>query len=515
MDTLAFDGRTGAAGDMICAALIAAGADPAVLEPLEAALPVRFVVDETTKNGIRATTVDVLLTDEEGDVGGSHDDRFDHDGSPDHDHSHDHPSDHSHGHSHDHTSDHSHGHSHDHTSEHGDEHAEGAGVHRTYPEVVDLLESMDLPADVEANALAAFELLGEGEAAVHGTALAETHFHEVGADDAVADVVGACLLLADLGVDRVLTGPIAAGGGEVRMSHGVYPVPAPAVVEIAERAGLALAAGPVDAELLTPTGAAILGAVADPVDSLPALSVETAGYGAGTASFPDHPNVLRTIGGTVVDEYDHGHGHHDHSHHGHSHHDYAPHDHDHTHHPDVDADTTHSESGHDPRLTHDAVTVLETTLDDVPPEVLGGLQETLSAAGARDVTIVPTTMKKSRPGHLVTVICPPADADAVAERLARETGTLGIRETAATHRWIADRSFRSVTIEIDGTAHDVTVKLGATADGDVYDVSAEYDDAAAVAADTGLPIREVMRRAETAVRGADERDDRDPKPDSN
>jgi hypothetical protein len=459
MRTLVFDGRTGAAGDMICAALIAAGGDPAVLSPVEDRLPVRYEVGETVDRGIGATTVDVLLT--ETDAGDGHDD-----------HEHDHAGD-EHGHG-DGGDEHGHGdggdeHGHGDGRSHDRAHAEGAGVHRTYPEVVALVESMELPATAESTALDAFELLGRAEASVHGTDLADTAFHEVGADDAVADVVGAALLLTDLDVDRVVTTPVAVGGGEVEMSHGVYPIPAPAVVAIAERTGLTLVGGPVDRELLTPTGAAILGAVADTTDALPELRVASAGYGAGEATLESHPNVLRALVG--------------------------------------DGGGSPDRSGPSPgRLRHDDIAVLETTLDDAAPEVLGGLQETLADVGARDVTVVPTTMKKSRPGHLVKVICKPADAPAVAERLARETGTLGVRQAGATHRWIADRSFETATLSVDGVDHEVSVKVAATTAGDVYDVSAEYDDAAAVAAATGLPIRAVLRRAETTVhdRVADE-----------
>jgi len=427
MRTLAFDGRMGASGDMLLAALLAAGADRDALAPVEAALPVRYRVGDATKNGIAATTVDVLLTE--------HDD-----GHPgDHDHSHDHG-----GHDHDHS---------DHDHDHGDHtHAEGAGANRTYDEVIDLVEGMDLPPGVEADALAVFELLGRAEASVHGTGLGETHFHEVGADDAIADVVGACLLVDDLGAERVVTTPLATGGGEVSMSHGTYPVPTPAVVEIAERADWSLRGGPVEAELLTPTGAAILGHFAEGVETLPPLEVAGSGYGAGGYDFPEHPNVLRALVGDAAGG-----------------------------------------------LRRDEVTVLETNLDDATPETLGALQETLTEAGARDVSVLPTTMKKSRPGHLVKAVCKPADAERVAERLARETGTLGVREHGAGHRWIADRAFETVTVEVDGAAHEVTVKVASTTDGDVYDVSAEDDDAAAVAAETGLPVREVRRRAESQV----------------
>ena len=467
MRTLVFDGRTGAAGDMICAALIAAGADPDALAPVSDALPIRYEIGETEKNGIRATTVDVLV-----DGGDDADSGSECDGEGETDHGHAHDSDHGHahdsGHDHGHEAGEDHAHAHDHSTSDGDVRAEGAGVHRSYPEVVALVESMDLPEPVESTALDAFELLGRAEASVHGTDLDETHFHEVGADDAIADVVGAALLIADLDPERVVTTPVAAGGGTVEMSHGTYPVPAPATTEIATRSGFRIVGGPIDRELLTPTGAAILGAVADGVDAVPDLAVETAGYGAGDADFDRHPNVIRALvgdggqaeGGSAEDSADSADG----------------------------------------RLVHDDIAVLETNLDDAAPEVLGGLQETLSRAGARDVTIVPSTMKKSRPGHLVKVICKPADAEAVAERLARETGTLGVRQSGASHRWIAERDFETATLRIDGADHEVAVKVASTTDGDVYDVSAEYDDAAAAAEATGLPIREVLRRAEADVR---------------
>ena len=482
MRTLVFDGRTGAAGDMICAALIAAGADPDVLAPVSDALPIRYEVGEADKNGIRATTVDVLVDDGDGAVetGADRDHSHDHDHGHSHDHSHDHGSDHSH----DHGSDHSHDHGHETEASEVETHAEGAGVHRSYREVVDLVGSMGLPDGVESTALDAFELLGRAEASVHGTDLDETHFHEVGADDAIADVVGAALLLDDLDPDRVVTTPVAAGGGTVEMSHGTYPVPAPATTEIATRADFRIVGGPIDRELLTPTGAAILGAIAEGVDAVPDLAVERAGYGAGDAGFERHPNVLRALVGdggrpeTEGDETPKG--------------------------DDTveEGETREAHAGHASggAFVHDDIAVLETNLDDAAPEVLGGLQETLGRAGARDVTIVPTTMKKSRPGHLVKVICKPADAEAVAERLARETGTLGVRQSGASHRWIAEREFETATLRVDGADHEVAVKVSSTTEGEVYDVSGEYDDAAAVAEATGLPIREVLRRAESDVR---------------
>ncbi|WP_265112357.1 nickel pincer cofactor biosynthesis protein LarC [Halosolutus halophilus] len=464
MRTIAFDGRMGASGDMILAALLDAGADPAVLDPVTAALDLEYRSRETIKSGIAATTVDVLLTDTDRSDGHSHGldgDESDHPadhGEHDHQHGeHDHTHDHDHQHGdHDHERAHEE-HDHDHADgghghDEGHVHAEGRGPHRSYLEVCEIVEDMDLPTEVERDALAIFELLGEAEASVHGESLEDIHFHEVGADDAIADVVGAALLVDDLEPDRIVTTPLATGGGTVSMSHGEYPVPTPAVVEIAQRSDWSLRGGPVDAELLTPTGAAILGHYAEGVESLPSIDLESSGYGAGGYDLDPHPNVLRVLVGDGGSEF-----------------------------------------------VKDDIAVLETNLDDATPEVLGGLQESLSDVGARDVSILPATMKKSRPGHLVKVICKPDDRERVARRLAEETGTLGVRDAGATHRWIAEREFETAEIEIDDETYAVTVKIASDAADDVYDVSAEYDDAAAIARETDRPVREIVRRAEQVV----------------
>ena len=394
---LAFDGRTGAAGDMILGALLAAGADRDALAPVEEGLSIRYEVSRVVKSGVTATAVDVLLEHDDSDP----------------------------------------------------EHAEGHGPSRSYDEVVEIVEGLNLSEEVERDARSVFELLAEAEAAIHGVDVPDVHFHEVGADDAIADVVGASLLFADLRADRVVTTPVSAGGGEVSTSHGTYPVPAPAVVQLAERADWRLVGGPVDRELLTPTGAAILAHFAEGVDTLPELSVTGSGFGAGNADLDDRPNVLRAVVG--------------------------------------------KEAG---RLRREEITVLETNLDDATPETLGGLHDRLQEAGALDVSVVATTMKKSRPGHLVKVICRPGDARRVARALAIETGTLGVREHGAGHRWVANRRHETVELEIDGERYDVGVKIASTADGEVYDASAEYDDAAAVAEVTGLATREIVCRAE-------------------
>jgi hypothetical protein len=394
MDIIAFDGRAGAAGDMLLGALLAVGADRGALAPVEAALGVEYRASDVDRAGVAATCVEVTR-----------------DGEP----------------------------------------IEGGDDHRSYAEVVDLVAAMGLPEPVECDALATFELLGEAEAAVHGTALEATHFHEVGADDAVADVVGAALLFDDLGADRVMTTPLAPGGGEVEMSHGTYPVPAPAVVELAARADWSLRESAGDHELLTPTGAAILAHHAAGVRGLPALRVMEQGFGAGAADLLDRPNALRAVAGES-----------------------------------------------DRSLRREPITVLETNVDDVTPEVLGSLHERLREAGARDVSVLPATMKKSRPGHLVKAVVRPEDADGVARALAAETGTLGVREHGAGHRWVAERRVEEVTVGVGGESFAVRVKVATDEGGALLDASAEHDDALAVARATDLPVREAARRAEAA-----------------
>ncbi len=422
MMTVAFDGRMGASGDMILGALLAAGADPDVLEPIATAIDVAFATDRTVVQGIESTDVTVRSTTA---------DRHDHD--------------HDHGHHNDHDHDHDHDHGHH-------NHAEGHGPHRSYPEVVSIVEGMELPASVTDRALAAFRLLGEAESAVHGTDLEETHFHEVGADDAIADVTGAALLLDDLGAEDIVVGPLSVGDGEVDTSHGTYPVPPPAVAEILGRSSLSWRGGPVAAELVTPTGAAILGAVGTGVEVLPPMVTTGVGYGAGTKRFPNRPNVLRAFVGTRTGT-----------------------------------------------LGREPIRVLETTVDDVTPEVLGHLQTALREVGAVDVSIAPMTMKKARPGHHVRVIVHPADEARVARRLAAETGTLGVRSSPTSHRWIADRTIETVTIAINGTEYDGDVKVATDEDGTVLDRSAEFDDAARIAQATGLPVRTVLERLEDAA----------------
>ncbi|ERG88045.1 MAG: TIGR00299 family protein [halophilic archaeon J07HX5] len=435
MRTLAFDGRMGASGDMLLGALLAAGADWSALTPAIEGLPVEYESDTTTRAAITATTVDVTP----GDVSNAQTSESDTAETASRNKGQAHADSHSHDYGHGQNSADSHEHA----------HAEGDVTHRSHEAVKEIIRELELPTMVRQQAEQIVDVLAESEAAVHGTDTTAVRFHEVGADDAIADIVGVCLLVDDLSPERIVTTPLAAGGGETEMTHGTYPVPAPAVVELAAQADWELHGGPVEAELLTPTGAAILTVLADGVDTLPSLAVEATGYGAGLRTFPDRPNVLRaTVGERAGD------------------------------------------------LRREPIAVLETNLDDAAPELLGGLQESLIDAGAVDVSVLPATMKKARPGHLVKVVAPRAKTRQVATRLAKETGTLGVRATRADHRFVADRSVETVELTIDDKSHAVAVKIARTRDGEVFDVSAEFDDVQAVAAETGLATKTILDRAE-------------------
>ncbi|MFB6113716.1 MAG: nickel pincer cofactor biosynthesis protein LarC [Halodesulfurarchaeum sp.] len=482
---------------MLLGTLVSIGADPGVLERVEAVLPVEYEIHQVDRTGIQATHVRVtsIGSGGEGTASDGSESGEKHDDGHRHHEGHHHDDDQTHswnGHGH-RQDDHSHsqtGHSHhhDHASPDGDNHkhepnneeqessvpdqeagerwdtVKGHGPHRTLPEVLDIVERMALPDSVATEAKATFRILGEAEASVHGTEVDSVHFHEVGADDAIADIVGTALLLYDLDVERIVTTPVATGSGTVSSSHGTYPVPPPAVLEIAERADWSIRSGPVSGELLTPTGAALLAHFATGVSSIPPIRVESSGYGAGSREYEGRPNVLRGILGSIEE-----------------------------------ANETASAARESPDLETEPVTVLETTVDDVTPEVLGGLHERLSGVGALDVAVLPATLKKSRPGHVVQVITKPDDAKGVARRLSEETGTLGVRVNPVSHRWIAERRVESVTVQIEETAFEIGVKVATDRSGERYDVSAEFDDALGVAEDTGLPVREIMRRAESAA----------------
>ncbi len=319
--------------------------------------------------------------------------------------------------------------------------------HRHLHDITAIIDAADLPPRVKERSCRVFTRLAEAEAKVHGTTIEKVHFHEVGAVDAIVDIVGAVAGIERLGIERIVCSPIPTGSGTVKCDHGVMPVPAPATAEIL--VGVPLAACDEPGELTTPTGAAILTTLADKFGPLPAMRIECSGYGAGTREGKTRPNVLRVILGDSADDGD----------------------------------------------LEDQVVLLETNLDDATGEQIGHASERLFAAGAFDVFTTPIAMKKNRPGVLLSVLAP-LDKQADCERvLFAETTTFGIRRQVQS-RCKLRRRFETVATPFG----DLRIKLGLQGD-DVVRVAPEYDDCAAAAAKHGVSLEAVMDAARRAWRG--------------
>ncbi|MET8149354.1 nickel pincer cofactor biosynthesis protein LarC [Actinoplanes sp. NPDC049668] len=309
-----------------------------------------------------------------------------------------------------------------------------APPHRTWRDIRPLLAGHD-------DALAVFGRLAEAEARVHGTEAGEVHFHEVGALDSIADVVGVCAALRDLGVTSVSAGEVALGSGRVRTAHGELPVPAPAVLELARGWRVSGRGGH---ELATPTGLAVIRALAARCEDLPPMTVDSVGVGAGGRDTPGRANVVRVVIG-------------------------AP------------------EPG-----TAEAV-VLEANVDDLDPRLWPGVLAGLLSAGADDAWLVPILMKKGRPAHTLTVLCGPDRAAALRARIFRDTSTLGVREGRRS-KTALPRTSREVALA-GGT---VAVKIG-YADGVIVQATPEFEDVAALARRTGRPEHAVLQEALAAA----------------
>lgn len=309
-----------------------------------------------------------------------------------------------------------------------------------------LITQSQLPAAVQARALAIFRALAEAEARVHGVPVEQVHFHEVGALDALVDIVGAVLALDALGVEQVYCSPLPLTTGQVQTAHGLLPVPAPATLELLRRVQAPWVPRAAEGELVTPTGAAILATLAR--FETPALRIQRVGYGFGRKPLP-WANCLRVCLGDPVEAAGVG---------------------------------------------QDEVMVLETNLDNVSGEILGGLMEQLFAAGALDVTYSPMQMKKNRPATQVSVIAPLELADRLALLLLRETTTLGVRMS----RWSRLKAERRQE-EVETPLGRVRVKVKQVG-GRVQSISPEYEDCARLARAEGLPLQEVYARLEAFLR---------------
>lgn len=322
---------------------------------------------------------------------------------------------------------------------------------RTWRDVELLLNEAGLHEDVRSLAHDVFSRLAEAEGRVHGQPAGDVHFHEVGALDAIADVVGVCAGVVHLGLERVVVSGVSVGGGTVSSGHGRLPVPPPAVVELLR--GVPSSGGPVDLELCTPTGAALLTTLADGWGSQPAMAVHAVGVGAGARDPEGHANVLRLLVG------------------------------------ERDSATSARSS------TAEGAVLLETNVDDLDPRLWPGVLTALLEAGASDAWLTPILMKKGRPAHTLSVLVATDRADDVRREVYRQTPTIGLREQRLGKHEL-DRSM--ATVEVDGQTVGVKVaRLGS----EVVNVQPEFEDVAAAARALGRPVKTVMAAAVAAARG--------------
>ena len=386
MKTLYFDCIAGASGDMILGALIDAGLDADWLRTELGKLPIdgwKLETKRADKNGFTATKVDVIV---------------------------------------------------------------GPQPHaRPLPIIERVILDSGISDSVKTQALAVMRIIAAEEARIHGLPIEQVHLHEVGGEDAIIDIVGSLLAVEHLGIERIYSSPLPLGRGFVQGAHGQIPLPAPAAVAILK--GLPIVGSPIQAELVTPTGAALIKHLADGFGHLPAMRLDSIGYGAGTKDL-HIPNLLRIFIG----------------------------------------------EGDGSSYNIDTVAVLETNIDDQNPEHHGHIMEQLLEAGALDVTMTPTQMKKNRPGVTLSVLAKPEDTDTVRNLILTETTSLGVREQA-----VQRRTLPRDTIEVETQFGKARVKVGHLPGG-AHKYAPEFEDCRVLARKTGTPLREIYVAAETAAR---------------
>lgn len=391
-----FDPFMGASGDMFIGSLLNLGAEPSkVIEAMESAADVSVTLSDAKTGHIMATRMDV---------------------------------------------------------------AQHSSTRLKYQLMTEQIISAGLPRAVMKDALGILELMGRAESIVHGIPLEELHMHEMGQQDAIADVVGASAAFHALEMSgaQIFCMPVSVGGGFVDTSHGTLPVPAPATLAVLNSSKLMWRGGPVEHELLTPTGAAILAYLTQQYGTTctvyPQMKSSGTGYGAGSKDV-GMLNMLRTVMGES-----------------------------------------------DPALAIDHVEMLETNVDDVTGEVLGYLVQELMDEGALDVSVIPATMKKGRSGSLIKVVCKTGDSNRLARRIMVETGSLGVRLVPIKHRLTARRSIIQVEINVAGKPYKVRVKTACDTGGRILGISAEFEDCKQVASSSGIQVKDIMRRAEEVAR---------------
>lgn len=432
MRTLYIECKMGAAGDMVMAALLELHPSPEdfLNRMNHLGLPgVSVEREPSTKCGITGSHIRVSVRGEEEEST---------DYAPDHAHHHERRHrrklkknlNEAHSHDHEHEQDHEHNHGHEH--EHGHSHD-----HATLQSVTHLIDTLAVSAAVKQNAKAVYSALADAEAKAHGVPVAQVHFHEVGMLDAIADVVGVCLLMEDLAPARILASPIHLGGGQVKCSHGIMPVPAPATAYLVS--GIPTYTSEIRGELCTPTGAALLKHFVTGYGPQPIMNIQRIGYGMGKKDFP-MANCVRAFLG----------------------------------------DPGTAQSG-----LQDTIVELSCNLDDMNGEEIGYASEQLRSAGALDVFTVAIGMKKNRPAQMLVCLCPEPDADRMAVLMLEHTSTFGVRKNVLT-RYTLERSFKKVATPYG----EISVKTG-TGYG-IKKAKPEYDDMAKAAATHQVSLRKIL-----------------------
>jgi len=427
---------SGMSGDMFLGALVDAGIPPRVLEETVAALGVgaKLEISRVVRSGISATKVDIWVNGEK-DLPReefwekeserqtlSHTDSEHHQG-------------------------HRHAHAHHHSHSESEASIATGVVHehaRGLTEIREIIGKAPISEKSKKTAIVIFEALGAAEAKIHNVPVEHVHFHEVGAVDAIVDIVCAAVGAEALEVDEIICSPLNVGGGTVKCAHGTFPVPAPATVELLQDAPI-YSSG-IEAELVTPTGAAIVRTLANRFAAFPEMTVEKSAYGAGSRDFPGHPNVVRLTIGEAASKL---------------------------------AAKTASET----------ITVLEANLDDLNPQVFGYVVDRLFEEGALDVFGMPVQMKKNRPGNLLTVLCKPEDATKLTQLIFAETTTLGVRRRDEVRQTLA-RRWENVPTQWG----EVRIKIGSM-NGTVTNYAPEYEDCRRIATEHHIPLKTVMQEA--------------------
>ena len=445
---------SGMSGDMFLGALIDAGVSLKLLDETVAALDIgaRLAISKVNRSGITATKVDVFI---QGEKELRREEFWANEATHGHPHSHQH--EHHHG-----VQAHVGGESgvparleardarpsstdsavpragtpapHKHEHDHG----------RSLTEIKRIIQDSAISAQAKKMAIHIFEALGAAEAKIHNMDIESVHFHEVGAVDAMVDIIGAAVGAEALGVDEIICSPLNVGGGTVKCAHGTFPVPAPATVELLQ--GAPVFSSGIQAELLTPTGAAIVKTLATRFGAFPEMKIEKSGYGAGTRDFPGHANVVRLTVGEAASHL---------------------------------AANTNQQT----------ISVLEANLDDLNPQVFGYVLDRLLAEGALDVFSMPVQMKKNRPGTLLTILCKPEDSARLTKIVFTETTTLGVRQRQEQRSTLTRRWF-----PVSTPWGEVRMKI-ASMNGTVTNYAPEYEDCRRIAEEKHVPLKSVMQEA--------------------